>query len=123
MNGAKNNEGYCSKDVPSIAYEFKHGWGKNIRVNEKYATDRNLSCQAFKPNDLDYIERIMRLMIVLYDRHDKLVIDGGEFVPHSSLRSTRTTGLSEPLITPIPVQRTSVNPIKISRKLILHENF
>ena len=107
MNGAKNNEGYCWKDVPTIAYEFKHVWGNNIRVNEKYATDRNISCETFKPNNLDYIERIMRLMIMLYDQHGKLVIDGGEFVPHSLLQSTRTTGLSEPLVTPIPAQRST----------------
>ena len=109
MNDADDDGGYSRKDVPTIAYKFRDVWG--MLVNTEHVKDSDISRRVFDPSDLDYIEKIMRLMIASCDRYGKLAIQGGKFCTSSSLRSTRATGLSALLvITPIPTKLSTPMP-------------
>jgi hypothetical protein len=108
MHDAEDNGGYRRNDVPTIAYKFRHVWG--MFVNTMHVKDGDISRWAFNPSDLDKIEKIMCLMIASCDQYGKLAIQDGEFKLQSSVRSTRATGLSAPLITPIPTQRSTPMP-------------
>ena len=118
MNDADDDGGYSRKDVPTIAYKFRDVWG--MLVNTEHVKDSDISSRVFDPNDLDKIEKIMRLMISSCDRYGKLAIQGAEFILQSSVRSTRATGLSAPLvITPIPTQRST--PMPTTRTTVISE--
>jgi len=118
MNDADDDGGYSRKDVPTIAYQFRDVWG--MLVNTEHVKDSDISRRVFDPSDLDKIEKIMRLMIVSCDRYGKLVIQGAQFILQSSVRSTRATGLSAPLvITPIPSQQST--PMPTTRTTVISE--
>ncbi len=84
MKDAEQDGGYRRIDVPSIAYPFRDKWGKGIRVDKKYVRESYVMQRAFSPEDMVYIESIMRLMIVSCNQYGKLCIINGVFVPHSS---------------------------------------
>jgi hypothetical protein len=108
MHDAEDDGSYRRNDVPIIAYKFRHVWG--MLVNTMHVKDSDISRRAFNPSDLDEIEKIMRLMIASCDQYGKLAIRDGEFILQSSVRSTRATGLSDPLIATIPTQRSTPMP-------------
>merc|ERR1711966_335525 len=88
MRQERDDGGYSKLDVPRIAYDWRDIWGAHVKVNPEYVKEVGegvrVQQQAFLPEDLEFIEGCMRLMIVGCNQHGRITVQDGCILPSAT---------------------------------------
>ena len=89
LKDVKQDGVYMKQDVPSIAHEYLHVWGKGVKVNQKFVQDSYVTRRDFHPADPNRIEGYMRLMVVASNRVGRLSVKDGKLCLQSATQRER----------------------------------